>query len=136
MPAISVISLVGSNANTRSFSPVGIDSAGVARFADRSGGIAIGFPVISIMLRNPTKGSRNYRITGKIVIPTLEVTAPSTATGIQPAPTKAYDILGTFEFVIPERSTSVERAEALALARSYFADAVVTSAVTDLESVY
>lgn len=120
----------------RTFSPVSIDMAGVAKLADRSGGLAIGFPVVTLSVRNPSKTSRNYKVTGKVVVPTLEVTSPSTATGIQPAPTKAYDLMGTFEFVLPERSTVQERANVLAFMKNLLANSNVVNAVGSFETIY
>lgn len=119
------------------FNPVNIDVAGVARWADRSGGIALGFPVVSFAMRNPTKASRSYKITAKVVTPVLEITSPSTGTGIQPAPTKAYDLIANVEFVLPERSTLQERKHILAYAKNYLANAsVFTAAVENFESIY
>lgn len=136
MAALAPIIIADSIPANRTFSPVNIDAAGVAKLADRSSGIAIGFPVLTLSLRSPTSGSRNYKVVGKLVIPTLEATSPSTATGIQPAPTKAYDSMGTFEFVLPERSTPVERNNLLALMRSALANVNVTNAVQTFETIY
>jgi len=119
-----------------SFSPVKIDVQGVASLADRSNGIAIGFPQISLLVRNSSKTSKNFRVSAKIVVPTLEATSPSTATGIQPAPTKAYDCLATIEFVLPERSTTLERENVLAYVKNFLANANVTNAVTSFEAIY
>nr|UYL94456.1 MAG: hypothetical protein [Sanya fiers-like virus 18] len=47
------------------FNPDSIDAQGVARWADRSTGIAVGFPTLSLSLRKPTAGSRNYKMTMK-----------------------------------------------------------------------
>lgn len=118
------------------FSPVTIDSAGVAKLADRSTGLSIGFPVITMSVRAPTKGSRNYKVVGKIVVPTLEVTAPSTATGIQPAPMKAYDHFGEFTFVLPDRGTEAERANVLAYMKNFLNTAAITAAVKSYETTY
>lgn len=136
MSALAPITLADSTAVARTFSPVNIDLAGVAKLADRVSGIAIGFPVLTLSVRSPSKGSRNYKVMGKLVVPTLEATSPSTATGIQPAPTKAYDSLGTFEFVLPERSTQLERTNLLALLRSALANVNVTNAVQTFETIY
>lgn len=110
---------------------------GVARWADRSGGIALGYPVISFSLRKPNKQTRNYKLIAKVQVPTLEVTSPSTSTGIQPAPTKAYDCLATIEMVLPDRSTQQERKNLLAYLKNYLANAtVITAAVQDYERVF
>jgi len=118
------------------FAPVNIDAAGVAKWADRSGGIALGYPVITQSIRVPNKDSRNYKLVMRVVTPVLEVTSPSTASGIQPAPTKAYDLVGTIEFVLPERSSLAERKNIAAYVKNFLANANVTNALESFESVY
>ena len=108
-PSIPLKTLSATVGVTHSFSPEGRNSQGVTRWVDRSGGIAIGFPAMTMQVRPPTPGSRVYKVTTKVVLPTLEQTSPSTATGIQPAPTKAYDCTCVLEFMLPERSTVNER---------------------------
>lgn len=131
-------------------SPEGINPQGVAKWVDRAGGIAIGYPALTMSVRPPTKGSRIYKVAVKLVLPTLEQTSPSTATGIQPAPTKAYDCTCVMEFMLPERSTLLERQTLFSRVASLFArtinasDAVPTdatgtpleNAVTTFENVY
>lgn len=138
MTAIAALTLNDGLATpvAHTFAPVNIDALGVAKWADRVGGIALGYPVVTQSLRSPTKGSRSYRLTTKVVVPTLELTSPSTGTGIQPAPTKAYDLMCSCEFVLPERSTLQERKNLLAYVKNVLAHAVVTAAVQDFESVY
>lgn len=138
MAAIAALTLADGQATpvNHTFNPVNIDATGVARWADRVGGIAIGYPVVSVSLRSPTKDSRAYKLVIKVVSPTLEVTSPSTSTGIQPAPTKAYDCIFSGEMVLPERSTQAQRKDLLAFVKNMLANAVVTNAVNDFESVY
>lgn len=136
MSAIAALTLADSVPANHTFSPVNIDATGIAKWADRSGGIALGFPVVTLSLRSPTKASRNYKLTAKVVTPVLEVTSPSTATGIQPAPTKAYDLLATIDIVLPERSTALQRNDLLAYLKNFLANAVITNAVGSFESVY
>jgi hypothetical protein len=93
----------------RTFSPEGFILPGVAKWVDRSGGIQIGYPAFTLSVRAPTKQSRVTRVQAKLVLPTLEVTSPSTMTGIQPAPTRAYDLTANLEIMLPERSTAAER---------------------------
>jgi len=119
------------------FSPVNIDATGVAKWADRSSGIALGYPVVTFSMRQPNKASRNYKVTTKVVYPVLEQTSASTATGIQPAPTKAYDLVFNGEFILPERSTLAQRNDLFAYVKNYFANAaVVPPAIQNFESVY
>lgn len=138
MPAIATMTLNDGQASpvAHSFAPVNIDAQGVAKFADRSGGIALGYPIVTLTVRNPSKESRNYKVTAKVVTPVLELTSPSTSSGIQPAPTKAYDLLCNMEFVLPERSSLAERKNILAYAKNALAHAFVTASVQDFESIY
>jgi hypothetical protein len=112
---------------TRTFDPEGFQLPGVARWVDRSGGIALGYPALTLQVRAPTKTSRVYRVTAKIVLPRLEQTSASTATGIQPAPTKAYDCTCIMEFLLPERSEAWERQTILDLAMSMFMATITAS---------
>lgn len=128
----------------KTFDPEGFVLPGVAKWVDRSGGIPVGYPSLTLSTRPPVKGSRNYRVTVKVASPTLEQVAPSVIW------TKAYDLQCIMEFFLPERSTSTERLAFLNAVRSLFAttitasDAVpsdatgspLTAAVQNLESVY
>lgn len=118
------------------FAPVNIDAAGVAKWADRAGGIALGFPVITALVRPPTKESRSYKLSAKIIIPVLEVTSPSTATGIQPAPTLAYNLMTTIEMVLPERSSLLDRKHLNAYLKNYLANINWTNAVESFEPAF
>jgi hypothetical protein len=118
------------------FGPVNVDPQGVAHWADRSGGIALGFPTANFSLRPPNKQTRNYKLTLKVVTPVLEVTSPSTSTGIQPAPTKAYDLTAVVEMVLPERSTLQQRKDLAAFMRDYLSEAIITSAIENFEAIY
>lgn len=138
MSAIAAVVLADGVATpvNHTFNPVNIDSAGIARWADRAGGIALGFPTVTFAVRSPSKTNRNYKVTAKVVTPVLEVTSPSTATGIQPAPTKAYDLFATVEFVLPERSTLAQRKDLLAYMKNFLAHSTVVNAIESFESVY
>jgi hypothetical protein len=106
----------------KTFSPYGFvtNQPGVAKWVDLSGGISVGFPTFTMSVREPTKASRIYKVTVKVDVPTLEQTSPSTATGIQPQPTRAYSCQCVMEFLLPERSTAVERQALLSLVNSLF----------------
>jgi len=111
----------------KTLSPEGFNLPGVAKWVDRSGGIAIGYPALTMSTRAPNKDSRVTRVQAKLVIPTLEQTSASTSTGIQPAPTKAYDCTMNLEFMLPERSTLAERTALFNLAASLFASTITAS---------
>jgi len=90
-------------------SPDGLAAPGVYKWVDRAGGIQVGFPNLTVSMRKPTRDSRLTRVTIKYSFPTLATTAPTTSTGIQPAPEKAYDHSVVMEFFLPERGTLAER---------------------------
>lgn len=115
---------------------VDIDAVTLATYEDRSGGIAVGFPVVSISMRRPSKTSRTYKVQLKVVVPTLETISNSTVSGILPAPTKAYDTLVNVEFITHERAPLQSRKDILAYAKNLLAHAVVTSAIQDLDMPY
>lgn len=138
MTAIAAITLADGAATpvNHTFAPVNIDQAAVAKWADRSTGISVGFPSLTFSIKNPTKGSPSYKVTAKVVLPVLEQTSPSTSTGIQPAPTLAYNLLANVDFVLPERSTMAQRTDVLAYLKNYLATTVVGDAVKNFEAVY
>jgi hypothetical protein len=139
MSAIAPVVLLDGQATpvSHTFAPVTIDAAGVAKWADRSTGISVGFPQLSYSLKNPNGTSKNYRLTAKVTLPVLEQTSPSTSTGIQPAPTVAYNLIANVDIVLPERSTLGDRKNLIAYVRNYLANAaVITAGVENYETVY
>lgn len=100
---------------------------GVMRYVDRSGGIALGYPSITMSVRPPVKGSRMYKVVAVINKPKLETTSASTSTGIEPQPTLSYALQCKLEFMLPERSTDVERDEFLSLVVSLLSTQITAS---------
>lgn len=114
-------------------------------FEDRAGGIAIGFPLISIRFKRPSPASngmassangRVYRVHVSMAYPVLEVTSASTGTGIQPAPTVAYVLRKNEEWVLPERSTTQNRKNLRALSYNLMANTDFRKVVEDLEAFW
>lgn len=139
MAAISSITIADGQATpvNHVFTPTSV-KGDVALWHDRAGGIAVGYPTLSASLRAPVNGSgsRVYKAMIKIVFPVLEVTSPSTSTGIQPQPTKAYDMTFMGEFLLPERSSKLNRQDIFALAKNCFSASALKSLVEDFENVY
>lgn len=119
----------------KTFNPSVVQSDLVS-YQDRSGGIVLGFPEISIGNRMPSKNANSYKVTARVKIPVLEQTSPSTATGIQPAPTLAYTLIGNVELVMPSRCTLAERKDLLAFVKNFLANAAITTAVENFEMPY
>lgn len=137
MPAIGTITINDGAATpvAHNFTPSGI-SGDVAKYDDRSGGISVGFPRITISSAAPSKTSRLYKARVKVVLPVLENIAGTSSNGFTPAPVKAYDLTADMTFILPERSTQQNRKDLLAFAKNLLANAVVTSVVQDNEVVY
>jgi hypothetical protein len=117
------------------FSPVHVRD-GVAMYADRSTGIQVGFATIQTQMRDPVGKSRLNKVMMKIDVPVLEQTSPSTTTGIQPAPTKAYSLAVDLVAMLPERSTLAERKDLLAFLRNFVAGSVFGNYITDYDRTY
>jgi hypothetical protein len=137
MPAIANI-VINDGQGTpvaHTFAPVTI-KAEVASYADRVGGISVGYPTITASLSQPTKTSRLYKARLKVVMPVLETVSNSTMSGILPAPTKAYDVTADMTFFMPERSTLSDRKNILAYAKNLLANAVSTALIETNETIY
>lgn len=139
MPAIGNIVVNDGAASpvAHTFAPAGIDGI-TARYADRAVGIPVGYNTIDLSLRAPSAKSLEpmYLATGRTKTPVLEVTSPSTASGIQPAPTVAYTLIAESKYWMPERSTLQNRKDLSALHKNFLANAAFTAVVENLESVY
>jgi hypothetical protein len=92
----------------KTFDPEGRTPNGLKRWVDRSGGVAVGYPSMTLSVRPPSKASRLYKVTQKIDVPTLEQVSPA-ASGYTPAPTRAYSCAFIGEWLLPERSALAER---------------------------
>lgn len=138
MTAIAALTLADGQATpvSHTFGVVGINASNVARWADRSGGIQVGYPTVSLLVKEPIKGNPNYKVSAKVTLPVLEQTSASTATGIQPAPTKAYELTSTMDFTLPARSTLQNRKDLFAYVKNLMANAIMTAAIENYEPQY
>lgn len=119
------------------FAPVtSNDANGVAIWTDRSTGVAVGFPEVTLKIASPTKSSRNYKISGKVTLPVLNVTSPSTGSGIQPLPSVAYNLVAEVKLTLPEASLLADRKDFFAFTKNFVANAVWTAMVENYEDVF
>lgn len=107
----------------------------VAKYQDISGGIAIGYPQVTISSREPVNGSDNFKVTAKVILPVLEAISGSSYAGIVASPTLAYNLTFNAEFILPSRSTLPVRKDILAYAKNLISNAVLTAVVQDLDFV-
>jgi len=110
--------------------------ADIYTYHNRASGIVVGYDALSIQSRLPSKTSKATVVSVKLVTPILEQTSPSTSTGIQPAPTVAYNCIGKLELVLPDRSTTQNRKDLLAMMRDLIDEALITESVESLDPTY
>jgi hypothetical protein len=118
-----------------SFTPVNVNSDGVAKYSDKSLGIAIGYPIVTLQPKESNKQSRSNKVLGKVALPVLEQVAGSTNTGFTPAPVVAYTLYFNFDFALPDRCTLQNRKDILAYAKNLLGNALVSSLVQDGEYI-
>jgi len=106
----------------------------IISYEDRSGGIQVGFPIVEIHTRRASKTMKNQKVSIIVKNPVMEVVSNSTVSGIEPAPTVAYDCVFRGEFILPERSSLASRKDILAYTKNLLAHAALSSAIHDLES--
>lgn len=90
-------------------------------------GVAIGAGIASLSVSENANGTT--RVSGKLVLPTMETISGDTSLGYAAVPTKAFEVLGTFDLVFPSRSSLQNRKDLKAMLIDFAGDAVVTSAV-------
>lgn len=121
---------------SKTFTPIRINQNGVALFAERSGGIPLGFPMVTLSLVEPSKSSPNYKVTAKITVPVMEATSTSTSTGIQPGPTVAFTMTANVSCSISHRSSLAQRKDLHAYLTNFMSSTVFTEAIREQLFVY
>jgi len=113
----STVTSSASAAGDVSFSPERFAAGGVAKWVDRSAGVPLGFRSLTYALRPPVKNSGVYKMSVKLIAPTLETIDP--AVGIF-GPKLAYSIQAHLDLLISDRATLAERTAFLYLLRTLF----------------
>jgi hypothetical protein len=108
----------------------------VIHYRDRTQAISVGQNRLTVGQRLAGKAAPTYKVVWRLEAPILAVTAPTTSTGIQPAPTVAYTNLANLEFVLHERATQQERKDLLAQMRDLIDEAIITSQINDLDMIW
>lgn len=120
----------------KTFNPMQRDNL-VAMYAEKSSGIPIGYVGLSVSNRAPTDLAKGiYKVRIKMYKPTLDVTSPSTGSGIQPAPSVAYTLQSVTDFFLPARSTLQERKDLLALQFNALNHATIKDVVWNLSNIF
>lgn len=119
----------------RSYFPVKADDTTIF-WRDRTQAISVGQNRLSLSQRPASKTAATYKFEWRLEAPILAVTAPTTSTGIQPAPSVAYTNLATIGIVLHERSSKQERMDLLAQLRDLVDEAITTTLVEDYDMIY
>jgi len=120
------------------FVPIGRDKNGVMIFEDQSQANAIGFWRLTVDLKRPpapngktSSDGRSYRVRVELSEPVLETLSNNSA-GMIPAPTVSYTPRAFSDFVLPERSSLLNRKDLRKMMASALADAQVIASVENL----
>lgn len=111
-------------ASDKTFAPERDLPGGIAKWVDRSGGIALGYPSYTQQVRPPTKESRVYRVAGRLTTPVLETIDP--AVGYF-GPKLAYSLQAHLDVLIPERATLADKQTLFSLLVSLLATSIYAS---------
>jgi len=107
----------------------------VSHWQEQTAVSAIGFSDIVVKSRPIKPGVELQRVNGSLSIPTLDVTAPATGTGIQPAPSVAYSNDFTFGFKLPTRASTAEKWELFYRAKDLLTETFLEAMVKSNEQV-
>ncbi len=107
----------------------------VSHWQEQSSTSAIGYSDIVVKSRPIKPGVELQRVNGSLSMPTLDITAPASGTGIQPAPSVAYSNDFTFGFKLPTRGTTAEKWELFARAKDLMTEAFLEAMVKSNEQV-
>lgn len=104
----------------------------LASWAETALGQKIGWPTITMSLRETAGDAGKCQVEIRIGLPSLEVISGSDG-GYTPSPKVAYTEWFVGSFTLPNRATLADRKNILAFAKNALANAAVTSLVQDLE---
>lgn len=138
MPALATLVINDGQATpvAHNFLPQKIEG-GIATFADRSSGLSIGYPRVSIKVDEANPRRPTNKCTVKIVVPVLAVTAPTTMTGIQPLPTLAHNAVFEGTFVTHQSCSSAVKDDLWAYTKNLFASTtILMPSVKNAETYY
>lgn len=117
------------------FSPTVVQTD-VVNYHDRSGGIVLGYPELSLGQKMPANGVGSIKQTLRISVPTLETVTGSTGEGFAPKPTLAYKERAFVEVYHDPRSSLQERKNLNAYLKNGLANAAWTTLVENFEMPY
>lgn len=117
------------------FTPTYKDPQGVYWFRDLLETNPLLSRKISVSIKLPTRGQKEplFKVVLRVLVPTPDITAPTTGTGIQPAPSVAYTSMGELTFMLPQRSTLQNRRDVEAFFRNGLANTQIQALIRNFE---
>lgn len=131
MASIAPIAINNSVPVLKTFNPTDCTTSR-ALWHDRTLGIDIGFPSITL---SSTKMKQVNKVAITIAVPTLEVISGADG-GYTPSPKVAYTTVANLEFLLPVRSTLLDRQTIEAFVKNIMSNAFITSAIENLDRPY
>ena len=144
MATATAITLADAQATpvNHTFNPIGLDNKDTFWFVDQSATNAIGYWRISFEISQPgvaqpgeSSARRVMRVRIGLHEPVLETVSNSTVSGIAPAPTIAYIPRSFHEFILPERSVTLDRKNIRKMSANLLNDANVISVIENLNFI-
>ena len=131
MTAVANIVLNDSVPAARTFEPMRVADT-LVTYADKSPGVFLEYPQISLGNRLPTAANGNYKATVRIRLPvpvdnSLDPSLP---------PKLAYTLSANIDIVIPSQATTVEKFDLYWFLNNLVADQAVVDLVTDADLPY
>lgn len=118
------------------------DKGDLVAWEDRAGGQYVGYPRISLDIRTPapnrsakTVANRNVHVSLRIRTPIMEVVGTSSS-GLPAPPTVSYTPQVNVEFILPERSQTLDRATLIKYLANVLLNTQIANAVTNFERPY
>jgi len=100
-------------------------------WADRAPGVVAGFRTVILTTRPANSSNAGTRVNVKVVDPRLATLGTSDA-GIVPNPTKAYETLAEFTFLLPQASDREARLDIIAYVKGLLANPQIQDSIVDL----
>lgn len=126
MSALAALSLLNNAAVAQTFNPVGIDSAGVAKWFGTET-VYDGKKLVTMSVSYPKNGSSVVRVKQKVSIPVMDAVDTTK---------KIADCYANIEFVLPKQASETIRLDLRKYVDQLVLHAVSTAAVQNLENIY
>ncbi len=113
--------------NTKVYNPIGIVD-GVAKWRETSAAFPQGYSILSLSMKSPSPGSKNYRSVSKMLIPVVQATDSGFAQAGTFLRQSAYEVTATLDSAL----TAAERTDAWTRFKEWVASSQFEDPFADL----